>query len=150
MRKAGKINFQLGEIDEYVGDNTLRLKDNSSVEADLVISATGYAQNYSIFSDPTTREDLDLHSVEDCQERIAALESAEQAVATATGMAAIMAVARHHGLKVVEDCAQAHGATIGGRKAGTFGDIAAFLASPRASFITGCAIKVDGGQTATL
>lgn len=31
-----------------------------------------------------------------------------------------------------------------------FGDIAAFLASPRAGFITGSAIKIDGGQTATL
>ncbi|MCZ8370424.1 MAG: SDR family oxidoreductase [Porphyrobacter sp.] len=31
-----------------------------------------------------------------------------------------------------------------------FGDVAAFLASPRAAFITGSAIKVDGGQTVTL
>jgi len=31
-----------------------------------------------------------------------------------------------------------------------FGDVAAFLALPRAAFITGSAIKVDGGQTSTL
>lgn len=41
-------------------------------------------------------------------------------------MPAIMNLARHHGLKVIEDCAQAHGATIDGRPVGFFGDAAAF------------------------
>jgi hypothetical protein len=38
----------------------------------------------------------------------------------------IMALAREHGLKVVEDCAQAHGAIYKGRPVGGFGDAAAF------------------------
>jgi perosamine synthetase len=38
----------------------------------------------------------------------------------------ILAVAREHGLKVVEDCAQAYDCTWRGRKAGTLGDVAAF------------------------
>jgi dTDP-4-amino-4,6-dideoxygalactose transaminase len=41
-------------------------------------------------------------------------------------MPSIMALAREEGLWVIEDCAQAHGATIDGRPVGTFGDIAAF------------------------
>ncbi len=41
-------------------------------------------------------------------------------------MPAIMALARERGLKVIEDCAQAHGATVDGRLVGTFGDIGAF------------------------
>jgi len=45
-------------------------------------------------------------------------------------MPAIMELARQHGLKVVEDCAQAHGSLIGGRKAGTWGDLAAFSFYP--------------------
>lgn len=45
-------------------------------------------------------------------------------------MDAVLAVAAEHGLKVVEDCAQAHGATWRGRTAGTMGDAAAFSFYP--------------------
>jgi len=41
-------------------------------------------------------------------------------------MPGIMAYAEAYGLKVIEDCAQAHGAEIDGRKAGSFGHAAAF------------------------
>jgi dTDP-4-amino-4,6-dideoxygalactose transaminase len=45
-------------------------------------------------------------------------------------MPAIMDVARQHGLKVIEDCAQAHGAHLDGRKVGTFGDAGCFSFYP--------------------
>jgi dTDP-4-amino-4,6-dideoxygalactose transaminase len=41
-------------------------------------------------------------------------------------MPAIMALAASRGIKVIEDCAQAHGATIDGVSVGSFGDAAAF------------------------
>jgi dTDP-4-amino-4,6-dideoxygalactose transaminase len=41
-------------------------------------------------------------------------------------MAAVAALARRHGLRVVEDASHAHGARRGGRLAGTFGDVACF------------------------
>ena len=45
-------------------------------------------------------------------------------------MEKILAVAKDHDLKVVEDCAQAHGATLSGQYVGTFGDAAAFSFYP--------------------
>jgi dTDP-4-amino-4,6-dideoxygalactose transaminase len=41
-------------------------------------------------------------------------------------MPAIMRLAERHGLRVIEDCAQAHGAEIDGRPVGSFGHAAAF------------------------
>lgn len=38
----------------------------------------------------------------------------------------LLELAREHGLKIIEDCAQAHGATYKGRPVGSFGDAAAF------------------------
>ncbi len=45
-------------------------------------------------------------------------------------MAALAAVAKRHGLAVVEDCCQAHLATCGGRPVGSFGEGAAFSFYP--------------------
>lgn len=42
----------------------------------------------------------------------------------------IMEIAERHGLKVIEDAAQAHGARWRGRRAGTFGDLATFSFFP--------------------
>jgi len=46
------------------------------------------------------------------------------------GMDQIMVIARKHKLKVIEDCAQAHGAEINGQKVGTIGDIGTFSFFP--------------------
>jgi dTDP-4-amino-4,6-dideoxygalactose transaminase len=45
-------------------------------------------------------------------------------------MDGILAIAKKHGLKVVEDCAQAHGADYKGRRTGTFGDMSTFSFYP--------------------
>ena len=45
-------------------------------------------------------------------------------------MAEIMAIAERHGLPVVEDCAQSHGATIDGRTTGTIGLLGCFSFYP--------------------
>jgi dTDP-4-amino-4,6-dideoxygalactose transaminase len=58
---------------------------------------------------------------------------------------AIVALCRRRGVKVVEDCAQAAGARRGGRRAGSFGDAAAFSFYPTKNL----AALGDGGAVAT-
>jgi dTDP-4-amino-4,6-dideoxygalactose transaminase len=60
-------------------------------------------------------------------------------------MGAINAIAQRHGLAVLEDCAHAHGATIDGRRAGTFGHAAAFSFYPT----KGLGGLGDGGAVVT-
>lgn len=48
----------------------------------------------------------------------------------ASDMGAIMEIAKKYHLKVVEDCAQSHGASYGGKMTGTFGDIGCFSFYP--------------------
>ena len=60
-------------------------------------------------------------------------------------MIAILSLAHTHGLQLVEDCAQAHGATIADRKVGTFGQAAAFSFYPTKNL----AALGDGGAVTT-
>lgn len=59
-------------------------------------------------------------------------------------MDAIMAIAEKHGLKVIEDCALAVGATFQGKHVGLFGDAACFSFYPVKHITTG-----DGGMFAS-
>lgn len=60
-------------------------------------------------------------------------------------MERILAIARRHRLRVVEDCAQAHGAEINGRKVGGWGDAGAFSFYPTKNL----AAIGDGGAIVT-
>ncbi|GEP03907.1 DegT/DnrJ/EryC1/StrS family aminotransferase [Methylobacterium oxalidis] len=60
-------------------------------------------------------------------------------------MPALMKIAEHHGLAVIEDCAQCHGASLAGRPLGSFGHAAAYSFYPTKNL--GCV--GDGGAILT-
>lgn len=49
----------------------------------------------------------------------------------------ILALARQHGLKIIEDAAEMHGQTCGGRACGSFGDVSVFSFYPNKHITTG-------------
>jgi perosamine synthetase len=59
-------------------------------------------------------------------------------------MAELMAIADQYNLAVIEDCAQAHGASINGKKVGTFGHFGVFSFYPTKNMTCG-----EGGMLAT-
>jgi dTDP-4-amino-4,6-dideoxygalactose transaminase len=60
-------------------------------------------------------------------------------------MPEVVDVARRHGVWVIEDCAQSHGARLAGRQTGTFGDVATFSFYPTKNL----GAFGDGGLIAT-
>ena len=58
---------------------------------------------------------------------------------------AILPLARRHGVRVIEDCAQSHGARLGAGRTGSFGDLAAFSFYPTKNL----GALGDGGMVVT-
>jgi dTDP-4-amino-4,6-dideoxygalactose transaminase len=63
----------------------------------------------------------------------------------AADLSPIMEIARRRGLRVIEDCAQAHGAVYEGRRAGAWGDLACFSFYPTKNL----GALGDGGMVVT-
>jgi dTDP-4-amino-4,6-dideoxygalactose transaminase len=117
--------IELGELN--IGDEVL-VQSNTYIASVLAISDVGLTP---VLVGPN----LDSFNLD-----VVALESKINAKTKAvmpvhlygqlSDMPAICALAEKHGLKVIEDCAQAHGAELDGRLAGSWGDAAAFSFYP--------------------
>jgi dTDP-4-amino-4,6-dideoxygalactose transaminase len=109
------------------GDRVLCVA-NAGGYASVAIVACG-AQAQLVDIDPTTlRIDADA--------ALAALETGPKALilthlyGVLAGTDALIAAARRHGVALIEDAAQAHGACRDGRRAGSFGDLGCFSFYP--------------------
>lgn len=114
--------MEIGEGDEVI------IPSNTYIATALAVTYTG-AQ--PVFVEP------DIHTFNINPALIeAAITTKTKAIipvhlyGQACDMDPIMEIAARHGLKVLEDCAQAHGATYRGRKIGTFGEASGFSFYP--------------------
>lgn len=105
-----------------------------------------YCGGTPVFADIGGRDDFNV-SPEDIERKITDRTKAITIVHYAgypCDMGAIMDIARDHGLKVVEDCAHAPGATYRGKRCGTIGDIGCFSFFANKNLSTG-----EGGMIVT-
>ncbi|MCM1542280.1 MAG: DegT/DnrJ/EryC1/StrS family aminotransferase [Blautia sp.] len=104
-----------------------------------------------VFVEPDEFYNIDADKIE---EKITARTKAVLAVhlyGQASNMDKIVKLCRKYGLRLVEDCAQSHGAMAGGRMTGTFGDIGCFSFYPSknlGAFGDAGAIVTDDGELA--
>lgn len=97
-----------------------------------IATVLGITENKAtpVFVEPDEFYNIDVEKIE---EKITEKTKAILAVhlyGQACNMTRIMEIAQKHNLYVIEDCAQAHGATWDGKKVGSFGDIGCFSFFP--------------------
>lgn len=141
-------NFE-AEFAGYVGSKRAVALANGTLALELALRALGIGPGDEIIVTPRSYfasascakivgavpvfADVDLDSQNITAETIAPVITARTRALLPVHLAGwpcdmpeIMALAREHRLKVIEDCAQAHGARLDGRIMGSFGDVAAF------------------------
>ncbi|CUX34470.1 DegT/DnrJ/EryC1/StrS family aminotransferase [Clostridium sp. C105KSO13] len=117
----------LKALDIKQGDEVI-IPSNTFIATALAVSYVGATP---VFVEPelwsyNLNSDLIEEKITDRTKAIIAVHLYGQAAK----MDCICSIARKHNLKVIEDCAQAHGAEYKGQKIGTFGDAAGFSFYP--------------------
>jgi dTDP-4-amino-4,6-dideoxygalactose transaminase len=121
------IELALWAVGVKPGDEVITVTHTFAATAEAIIRAGGVPVYVDVSPD-TLLMDLDL-----VEKAITPRTKAIVPVhlyGSCVDMVALMELARRRGLKVVEDAAQAHGARIGGKRAGSFGDAATFSFYP--------------------
>lgn len=99
-----------------------------------------------VFVEPDEYDNLDAGKIEDAITENTKAILVVHLYGQASNMQPIVALAKKHGLRLVEDCAQSHGARFQGKMTGTFGDIGCFSFYPSknlGAFGDGGAIVTD-------
>ncbi len=110
-----------------VGDEVI-VPSNTYIATALAVTYTGAVP---VFAEPDIRTfNIDPTKIEDAITDKTKAIMPVHLYGQACDMDPIMRIAEKHSLYVVEDCAQAHGATYKGQKVGTFGDAAGFSFYP--------------------
>jgi dTDP-4-amino-4,6-dideoxygalactose transaminase len=114
--------YEIGTGDEVI------VPSNTFIATALAVSFTGATP---VFVEPSLESyNIDPEKIE------AAITSRTRAIIAVhlygqcANMDPILKIAHNHGLKVIEDAAQAHGATYKGKRAGSLGDVASFSFYP--------------------
>lgn len=120
LRMAFHI-LHIGEGDEVI------VQGNTYIASVMGITMNGASP---VFVEPDRFYNIDVNRIE---EKINSKTKAILVVhlyGQAANMDEIMKIAKKYNLKVVEDCAQSHGAAFNGKMTGTFGDVGCFSFYP--------------------
>lgn len=121
------IYLALRALNIAAGDEVI-IPSNTFIATALAVSYAG-ATPVLVDPDPTTYN-MCLNGLEGAlTERTKAIISVHL-YGQAADMSDVVAFAKEHGLKIIEDCAQAHGAKYKNQNVGTFGDVGCFSFYP--------------------
>lgn len=142
---ALQIAFRILEIKE---NDEVIVCSNAYIACVMGITMNGAIP---IFVEPDKYDNLDANKIEEKITKNTKAILAVHLYGQSCDMTKIMDIAKKHNLKVVEDCAQAHGTKWNNKNAGTFGDIACWSFYPTknlGAFGDGGAVTTDNEEYA--